>query len=260
MGDIWYNAHSAGSTSHNDRRLVCISQPTPVTPSPTPSPTLSPTEEASYGNIIEWLKGLIAEGKKDKVNSSSEILRTAQEEEGEAKSLMDEALKKLNEAKGSWEVCVRNYNTEKKRLDTEIDIFARTKTVLNGLLNGEQPLDTKEVKALISLADKANPEKVKEIITLVQKLIDAANAELITYKDDLDLCKDALESAEAAYSKAVGIWEAASLAVKDKQKDLDAAQGELTTYTKYASERTGVVQDEIATMENIISLLGQLLE
>jgi hypothetical protein len=149
-----------------------------------------------------------------------------------------------------------------KLLDGEIAIFSQVKNILNELLNGKQLVEKEkdDVKAFISLADQADPVKVKQIMALVQNLIDAAKAELITLGNDRDACKGRLESAEAAYAKAVGIWEAASIVVKEKQGDLDAAQGELTAYEKYASDRIGVVQEEIKTMEDIILLLEPLFE
>lgn len=247
----------------------------PVAPTPTPAPTPAPTEEASYGNIIVWLRQLIAEGKaeivridqktaalKGKLTAAKKALSEAERKEGEAEAAADAAATALGKAQGAWKVCLAKFNSEMKRLNEEIAIFTKVKDILSGLINGKQLLEKEkaDVKALISEEDQADPVKVRAIIALVQKLIDAAQAEIKRITADRNRCASVLKKAEEANAAAIGVWKAAQVAVEKAEDNVEAAQGALDAQTQYANKRIAIVNGEIGQFEEIIELLNPLFE
>lgn len=242
---------------------------------PTPAPTPAPTEEASYGNIIVWLRQLIAEGKaeivridqktaalKGKLTAAKKALTEAEKKEGEAEAAADAAATALGKAQGAWKVCLAKFNSEMKRLNEEIAIFTKVKDILSGLINGKQLLEKEkaDVKALISEEDQADPVKVRAIIALVQKLIDAAQAEIKRITADKNRCWGVLKKAEEANAAAIGVWKAAQVAVEKAEDNVEAAQGALNAQTQYANKRIAIVNGEIGQFEEIIELLNPLFE
>lgn len=254
--------------------------PTPApsvtpTPGPTPAPTSSPTKEASYGNIIKWLKELIDEGKaeivsvekktntlKNALDDAKDALVEAQRKEGEDRAVRDEAAAALSRAQGAWKICKDKFDSESKRLEEEIAIFEQAKDILNGLLNGKELVEEEKanVEAFISLKDQANPDTVKQIIALLDGLITAAKDEMLKITKDQDDCRSALEAAEQAHARAIGIWEAAKRALEEANADVAKAQGAYDAQKKYANERIAVVNGEIAQFEEMINILKPLFE
>lgn len=247
----------------------------PTTAAPTPSPTSSPTEEASYGNIIEWLRQLIAEGQAEigRINDKTTVLTNklgvaqnalaeAEKKEGAAEAAKDAAAAALGRAQGAWATCLNTFSSEMKRLNEEIAIFKKVKDILAGLINGKQLLEEEkaDVKALISEADQADPAKVQKIIALVQVLIEAAEAEIKKITNDKDQCWRKLKAAETANAKAIGIWRACQKAVEDAENAVATAKGERDAHIEYANKRIAVVNGEIEQFEEIIVLLQPLFE
>merc|ERR1712087_881741 len=254
--------------------------PTPAptaspTPAPTASPTSSPTAEASYGNVIEWLRELIAEGQgeivtvkkktqdlKDILSDAENALDDALRKEGQAAAAAREAATALANAQGFLPVCEAKYESESKRLDEEIRIFGKVKDILNGLLNGKQLVeqDKADVGAFISLAEEANPDTVNQIIALIVGLVKAAEYEIDKITAERNNCRFRLQVAETKNARAAGVWDASKLAVLVATARKNRIESAYKTQKKYDDERTAVLNGEIAQFEEIINILHPLFE
>jgi len=130
------------------------------------------------------------------------------------------------------------------------------------LISGAGLVEENEVNvtAFISLADQADPAKVKKVIGLIENLIKAAKAEIASLKKAVDDARVKASKAQEALNKATGIWKAAVSDRLKKKSLFDVAVGEYNSAKNHADQRIPVLKSEIASINEAIELIKSLEE
>lgn len=183
---------------------------------------------------------------------------------GTAKSQAD---REFNLADGKWKETVTEYNDGKPRLDKEIEVFTKVLNILGNLLDGQpQP------KALLELGlsaqgqayqkiienIKADPEKLKKVIGLVNKLFTQSKDELKLLKDTMQRAKMVRDAKERTQAVATASYKAATAAHTAQTAVVQQAQGALTEAQKEYNTNYPIVSKERATIEEVIKILSNM--
>jgi len=158
----------------------------------------------------------------------------------------------FDEGHGVW------YNTNTKFSGKHNENSDRPICKLSGAGLVEE--DEVNVTSFISLADQADPAKVKQVVGLVGKLITAAQSEINDLKKAVDDAIVVFDKAEDALTKASGILKAATAVRERKQGVLDTHTSELNVAKAHASKRVPELNAEIATINQAIDLIKSLEE
>jgi len=251
------------------------SAPTIGTPAPTPSPTSSPTEAASYGNIIASLQNLVTEAQTEilSINGTENTFYQALEaantklsdaviEEGQLRIALETASTLKNTRAGEWAACQTTHTTEINRLSEEHTIFEHIVQTLSNLISGASLVEKekKVMQALISTEDQADPVKVNQIISLLNKLITDNEAEAQKVEQDKVDCEAKYIEAVDAYDEAFAAHVVAVNQVTDNQKTRDEAQAAHDSYQTWADQRRDVLTDEMKQFTEIIELIKPFFE
>merc|ERR1712087_243940 len=266
----WYDM-----TPRSSKFFAVCSLPEP----PTPAPTSSPTEEASYGNIIEWLKELIADARVEikSVKTKTGLLRlkvkTAQADVdfaervvGQAQVVADAAAAAYAETKGEWKACKEEFEREFNRTTKEKNILNKVSSTLELLQNQKTNLnqlveqDKADVGAFISLEDEINPVTVSQVLNLITVLVEAAEKELIKLRKDKDMCWARNDAARVENARAAGALKAARASLERAVAALQKAVAELRTQEEYEAKRIPKLVSEIDQFGLMISLLQPLFK
>jgi len=253
------------ATSVPTSRPTGIPTPRPPTGTPTPSPTMG-----QFGTIYQLLNSLIDEGNTEIADMDKAV------KDGEAKvkrlqglvvidrtneavcfEKKDEAYGLLEKARGVAKSTCKRTNETKPVLEKEIKLFEKVIQLLKALSNGKKLVeeDQDEVKSFISLADQANPTKVKNVVTLVEGLIATANADIAKAIEDCGAANAAVDVAERVYEEAVGTCVPLTSKLEATERSLQNAQGTLETAKEHAVRRTPIIQSEIEALKEVISLI-----
>lgn len=239
--------------------------------------------------IIQLLNNLIGEGNAEiddindgivacnyKVSNATEDYDNAVGNEKTFYAAHQEAKKLESKANGRLMEAKTIYDRESPALKKEITVFLKVTRILNTLLTRQEPKkslaeehtaeedlpeedaaeqDTAEIRAFISLADQADPVKVKKVIALVEKLLLASRKELLDLSKALKSAEEAYEAARVATRKAYVKWVGGQAAVVGAKKIRDTLVGECATNLKNGNARKVVVNEELKTLRHVIALL-----
>lgn len=182
---------------------------------------------------------------------------------------MTAALKAYNTALGVLKERKQEHDGGKPRLDKEIEVFTKVLVILRNLLNG-QP----QSKGLLELGAsaqgqsyqkmieniKADPEKLKKVITIVNKLLTQSKAELKLLKDQMDKAQVDKDAKFTAYKKALAVHGAARAAVTAQKTVVQQATGAFEEAKREHTAEYPVVSKERATLEEVISIINGMLK
>merc|ERR1719273_1112274 len=183
-------------------------------------------------------------------------------EEAAAKTDYENAQKLTARAEGILKQIQSIYDAESPRLKKEMEIFRKVINILNGIMANDKrnginlsEEDATKVGAFISLADQAEPAKVKKILDLLKKLHAASSKELTDLTARLKKARDYLDECELAEIKALGRYTAAKAATVAAKKVYDRLVGQCALQKKEGAARKNILTGEIKTLEDVIGLL-----
>lgn len=232
-------------------------------------------EKDKVNKIILLLNNLIGEGNGEVASITKKIAA--------AKSAMDLAEKAYLSAAANQQTLLTQYNDATKErakaegllsaakkifalespaLKKEIEVFGKVISLLNSLLNGKDLVEEEyeQVKAFISIADQADPVKVKRIIALLNTLLKASTDELDSLTAKVQAAQRTLEKRWADENKAKGLWEASKRVTINKKALWDKAKGTYELLNRTGNARIKVVKGEISTLNSVITLLKKVIE
>jgi len=232
-------------------------------------------DKTKVDTIIKLLGGLINEANAEiqdindadaecakKVEAAADYWAKKISEEGLAKSELEKAQKLTAKAEGMLKTMQGIYNAESPRLKKEIEIFGKVINILKGIMANDKrnginlsEEDATEVSAFISLADQADPEKVKKILDLLNKLHAASSAELKRISEAVAKAQSYLAASEKAEKEASGRYLAAKAATVAAKKKYDELVGQCNAQKKEGAARKNILNGEIKTLGQVIGLL-----
>jgi len=255
---------------------------------------LDGADPQAVATIIRLLEDLVAEGLKQKnileaaVKSQEDYVKIftarvnkATEKEGQAKAVWENAKNDEAQKQGVWEAAKSSLATGRISLDNEIKVLKEVLDILKDLLANNTPkgLLTKDGanKALVALGSitslgrtgtkgfqemltkvKANPATLQKIIVLVETMLKKAEAEL-------KRLEQAVVTAEAAYNAATlvtvtkkGLFDAATAHLNRLLDHLEQAHGTLGQVKSELNTRGPILDQEDATLKEVIALLQKL--
>jgi len=230
-------------------------------------------DKTKVDTIIKLLGGLINEAKAEigdindadaecakAANRAKGIWSEAIGKEAEAKAAYERSVQTCSKAEGTLLTQKRIYDAESPRLKKEMAIFQKVMAILNGLLSNDKrnlsEMDATEVSAFISLADQADPVKVKKILDLLKKLHAASSQELARIVENVAEAELYLAQCRKAQNEALGRYVAAKAATVAAKKAYDRIVGQCTVLRKEGAARKNILNGEIKTLEQVVGLLN----
>lgn len=196
-----------------------------------------------------------------KVKNATDVLNVAIADEKVFKGRYDAAARAAGQAQGVYDESLFILNRESPALTKEIAVFKKVIKILRNLLDSGKNLaeeDSSEVRAFISLADQADPAKVQKVIDLVDKLLRVSLTELAALQKTVQDAQAALGLALEAKRVAYGRWVASQAAVVGAKRLLNQIQGACTQAATIGNARKVVLNEEIKTLNSVITLLKQV--
>jgi len=232
-------------------------------------------DKTKVDTIIKLLGGLINEAKDEirnindadakcakAVQNAADVWAQKISEEAAAKTDYENAQKLTARAEGNLKQIQSIYDAESPRLKKEMEIFRKVINILNGIMANDKrnginlsEEDATEVSAFISLADQADPVKVKKILDLLRKLHTASSAELKRLNEAVVKAERYLEASELAERKALGRYVAGQAATVAAKKAYDRLVGQCAVQKKEGAARKNVLMGEIKTLNQVVGLL-----
>jgi len=232
-------------------------------------------DKTKVDTIIKLLGGLINEAKDEirnindadakcakAVQNAADVWAQKISEEAAAKTDYENAQKLTARAEGNLKQIQSIYDAESPRLKKEMEIFRKVINILNGIMANDKrnginlsEEDATEVSAFISLADQADPVKVKKILDLLNKLFAESSKELGDLTATLNKARDYLKECELAEEKALGRYTAAKAATVACKRDYDRLVGQCALRKKAGAARKNILFGEMKTLLEVIDLL-----
>jgi len=232
-------------------------------------------DKTKVDTIIKLLGGLVTEANAEigdindadaecakAVKAAKGVWDAAVAKEAEYKDEHEKAQKLTAKAEGMLKTMRGIYDAESPRLKKEIEIFRKVMNILNGIMANDKrnginlsEEDATEVSAFISLADQADPVKVKKILDLLKKLHTASSAELKRLTEAVAKAERYLEECELAERKALGRYVAGQAATVAAKKAYDKLVGQCAVQKKDGAARKNILSGEIKTLNQVIDLL-----
>merc|ERR1712154_531568 len=158
-------------------------------------------------------------------------------------------------AKGDLAAEQMIYDTESPNLLHEIEVYENVTSIIQGLDTDVTLEDLVQIRAFLSTAQQADPDKVQKVIDLLNTLLSAAQQELEHITTALDDANAALDDAEQVEREISG-QVASAEAVKDTaETTYNQLNGACSPTESVGVARTTVLRLEIETLNEIVAIL-----
>jgi len=179
------------------------------------------------------------------------------------------ATQEFSIAHGKYIETTREHVEGEPRLSKEIGVFEKVLRILRNLLNN-QPQD-KELVELGNSAEgqtyqkmiekfQANPEKLNQVITIVENLLKQSQDELKSLEDAMNAAKVERDAKLKAKNIALGASVAADAAVRAQTMIVSQLEGALTEAQKEWNTQVPVLRSEKATLDDVMQILTEMLK
>jgi len=195
---------------------------------------------------------------KAEVASAYDALDVAKQEVSRLQAELEGAELATASAKGDLAAEQMIYDTESPNLLHEIEVYENVTSIIQGLDTDVTLEDLVQIRAFLSTAQQADPDKVQKVIDLLNTLLSAAQQELEHITTALDDANAALDDAEQVEREISG-QVASAEAVKDTaETTYNQLNGACSTTESVGVARTTVLRLEIETLNEIVAILNAL--
>jgi len=240
---------------------------------------LDGADPAAIDQIVTILNEIIDEGNQEIDNLNKSVaeatgeLNTANtelddkiKEEGEAKQEYETRQSEESGLRGRLTAAQSALDLAKPDLDDEIDTLVKVEGILQSLYASNLPESqsflemgsSEKGRAYLKLIAKvqANPDKIAVVIGYIQTLLQHANEELEQLENTVTDLEQAVEAAESLTQTASAKYQTAQETVVTWTNKVTEASSALDTASDIFETRKAAIDDENATLRNVIDLLN----
>jgi len=240
---------------------------------------LDGADPAAIDQIVTILNEIIDEGNQEidtlnksvaeatgELNTLNTELDSKVKEQGEAKQEYETLSSQESAVRGRLASAQSALDLAKPDLDNEIDTLEKVEGILQTLLASNTPESqsliemgsSEKGRAYLKLIAKvqANPDKIAVVIGYIQTLLQHANEELEQLENTVTDLEQAVEAAESLTQTASAKYQTAQETVVTWTNKVTEASSALDTASDIFETRKAAIDDENATLRNVIDLLN----
>lgn len=224
-----------------------------------------------FDEIIQILNELVVEANTE-INQTETSIETCQAEVTNAFNALEAArteLSRLNlildtakqnavSASGVLAAKQKIYDTESPSLLHEIEVYENVTSIIQGLDTDVTLEDLVQIRAFLSTAQQADPDKVQKVIDLLNTLLSAAQQELEQITTALDEANTLVINAEKAEQAAAGEVSGGEADEAAALENYNQLNGACQTTASLGAARITVLRGEIETLNEILDMLNSM--